>query len=121
LIKLTIAIPLLDLRLPRKRVQEKLCGCTLARRGRFPRRDFAPPGLPALANLVTSPLVEAFFQLEGDDRGASSLQDEWGARSFTELIEGALRARAALCRGARSLEGARVAILASPGTRWVEA
>jgi malonyl-CoA/methylmalonyl-CoA synthetase len=49
------------------------------------------------------------------------MQDESEARSFNELVEGALAARAALCQGARSLEGARVGILASPGVRWIEA
>ncbi len=68
---------------------------------------------------MSSPIVDAFSRFERAKH--ASLQDEGEARNFNEVLVGALLARAALCRGAPSLEGARVGILASPGARWVEA
>ncbi|HVY44342.1 MAG TPA: AMP-binding protein [Minicystis sp.] len=67
---------------------------------------------------MTSPLVDRLGALAAD---RIALEDEAGAKSFKDLWEAVLRARAVLCRGARSLEGARVAILASPGAGWVTA
>jgi malonyl-CoA/methylmalonyl-CoA synthetase len=50
-----------------------------------------------------------------------AIEDDGGILSFSALFAGALRARAALCAGAPSLEGRRVALLVTPGGAWVEA
>ena len=68
---------------------------------------------------MRSPFLARLHALAASDRLA--VEDDAARRSFAELFDRALRARAALCDGAASLEGRRVAILVSPGTAWVEA
>jgi malonyl-CoA/methylmalonyl-CoA synthetase len=68
---------------------------------------------------MRSPFLARLHVLAASDRLA--VQDDLVRRSFAELHARALRARAALCDGRGSLDGRRVAILASPGAAWVEA
>ena len=68
---------------------------------------------------MRSPFLARLHALASSDRLA--IEDDLVRRSFAELHERALRARAALCAGHASLEGRRVAILVSPGAAWVEA
>jgi malonyl-CoA/methylmalonyl-CoA synthetase len=68
---------------------------------------------------MRSPLLARLHALASSDRLA--VEDDLVRRSFAELHDRALRARAALCEGRPSLEGRRVAILVSPGAAWVEA
>jgi malonyl-CoA/methylmalonyl-CoA synthetase len=50
-----------------------------------------------------------------------AVEDDLGSRSFIELHARALHVREALCDGAPSLDGRRIALLAEPGAAWVEA
>lgn len=68
---------------------------------------------------MRSPLLARLESLAS--RGGIAVEDDQGHRSFTELYERALRVRTALCAGAGSLNGRRVALLAAPGASWVEA
>jgi malonyl-CoA/methylmalonyl-CoA synthetase len=68
---------------------------------------------------MRSPFLARLHDLASSDRLA--VEDDHVRRSFAELHDRALRARAALCEGRASLEGRRVAILVSPGVAWVEA
>jgi len=68
---------------------------------------------------MASPFVDRLSMLASSPRIA--VEDDHVQRSYIDLLERALQARAALCQGARSLEGERVALLLSPGTAWVEA
>ena len=68
---------------------------------------------------MPSPFVERLSIVAGSSRIA--IEDDAIQRSFPDLLGRALRVRGALCEGARSLEGERVALLASPGAAWVEA
>jgi malonyl-CoA/methylmalonyl-CoA synthetase len=67
---------------------------------------------------MRSPFLARLHELASSDRLA--VEDDAVRRSFAELHDRALRARAALCEGRASLEGRRVAILVSPGAAWVE-
>lgn len=68
---------------------------------------------------MRSPFLARLHALAASDRLA--IEDDLVRRSFAELYDRALRARATLCDGRASLEGRRVAILASPSAAWVEA
>ena len=68
---------------------------------------------------MRSPFLARLHALASSSRLA--VEDDLVRRSFAELYDRALRARAALCEGRASLEGRRVAILVSPGAAWVEA
>jgi malonyl-CoA/methylmalonyl-CoA synthetase len=68
---------------------------------------------------MASPLVDRLSTLASSPRVA--VEDDHVQRSYADLFERALRIRAALGKGARSLEGERVALLLSPGATWVEA
>jgi malonyl-CoA/methylmalonyl-CoA synthetase len=68
---------------------------------------------------MRSPFLARLHALASSDRLA--VEDDLVRRSFAELLDRALRARAALCDGSASLEGRRVAILVAPGAAWVEA
>ena len=68
---------------------------------------------------MASPFVERLSALTTSSRVA--LEDDAVQRSFSDLLERALRIRGALCDGAPSLAGERIALLASPGAAWVEA
>ena len=68
---------------------------------------------------MRSPFLARLHALASSDRLAVS--DDNVSRSFAELYDRALRARAALCEGRASLEGRRVAILVSPSVAWIEA
>jgi malonyl-CoA/methylmalonyl-CoA synthetase len=67
---------------------------------------------------MRSPLLARLYKLASMQHVA--VEDDIGSRSFAELYARALRVREALCDGAPSLEGRRVALLAAPGTAWVE-
>jgi malonyl-CoA/methylmalonyl-CoA synthetase len=68
---------------------------------------------------MPSPFLRRVCSLASSGRVA--IEDDRGSRSFAELLDGSLRARAVLCAGAPSLSGRRVALLMSPGAEWVEA
>ncbi len=68
---------------------------------------------------MRSPFLARLHALAASDRLA--IEDDLVRRSFAELYDRALRARATLCDGRASLEGRRVAILVSPSAAWVEA
>ena len=68
---------------------------------------------------MRSPFLARLQALASSDRLA--VEDDLVRRSFAELHDRALRARAALCDGQASLEGRRIALLVSPGAAWVEA
>src|SRR5262249_3645301 len=68
---------------------------------------------------MRSPFLARLTALASSPRTA--IEDDLGARSFRELYARALHVREALCDGAPSLEGRRVALLAAPGATWVEA
>jgi malonyl-CoA/methylmalonyl-CoA synthetase len=68
---------------------------------------------------MRSPLLARLRVLAESERPA--IDDDQGRRSYAELYRRALVARDRLCEGAPSLEGRRVALLASPGAAWVEA
>jgi malonyl-CoA/methylmalonyl-CoA synthetase len=68
---------------------------------------------------MRSPFLARLHALASSHRLA--VEDDLVRRSFAELYDRALRARAALCEGRASLEGRRVAVLVSPGAAWVEA
>ena len=68
---------------------------------------------------MRSPFLARLHALAASDRLA--VEDDLVRRSFADLHDRALRARATLCDGRASLEGRRVAILVSPGAAWVEA
>jgi len=68
---------------------------------------------------MSSPLVARIQARKHEQRLA--VVDDHEARSFAELWDGALRARAALLEGRASLDGEVVALFASPGARWLEA
>lgn len=68
---------------------------------------------------MSSPLVSRIQARKHERRLA--VQDDLETRSFAELWDGALRARAALLAGRTSLEGDVVALFASAGARWLEA
>ena len=68
---------------------------------------------------MRSPFLARLHALAASDRLA--VEDDAVRRSFAQLHDRALRARAALCDGQASLEGRRIAILVSPGAAWVEA
>jgi malonyl-CoA/methylmalonyl-CoA synthetase len=75
---------------------------------------------------MRSPFLSRLLALaEGELGTRPAILDDHGARSFSALLLGALRAREAVCRGntsgEASLAGQRVAILLSPGASWVEA
>lgn len=66
-----------------------------------------------------SPLVERLSHVAASS--GIAVEDDRVQRSYPDLLGRALRIRGALCRGARDLEGERVALLGSPGAAWVEA
>src|SRR5829696_460530 len=68
---------------------------------------------------MRSPFLARLTALSGSPRTA--IEDDLGARSFSELYARALQVREALCDGAPSLSGRRIALLATPGAAWVEA
>jgi malonyl-CoA/methylmalonyl-CoA synthetase len=68
---------------------------------------------------MTSPLVARIEARKHEHRLA--VEDDHETRSFADVWDGALRARAALLDGRRSLDGQVVALFASPGARWLEA
>jgi malonyl-CoA/methylmalonyl-CoA synthetase len=71
---------------------------------------------------MRSPFLSRLTELAHGRAGSrTAIEDDHGARTFAELYEGALRARAALCPSNTSLAGRRVAILLSSGAAWVEA
>jgi malonyl-CoA/methylmalonyl-CoA synthetase len=67
---------------------------------------------------MRSPFIARLAALAESPRIA--VEDDLGSRSFTELYARALHVREALCDGAPSLEGRRIALLAEPGAAWVE-
>jgi malonyl-CoA/methylmalonyl-CoA synthetase len=67
---------------------------------------------------MTSPLSLRLLELSASS--GQALRDDHRAVSFSELIDTAFRSGAALRAGKPSLEGRRVAILASPSVAWVE-
>jgi malonyl-CoA/methylmalonyl-CoA synthetase len=68
---------------------------------------------------MPSPLVTRLASLGTLDRLA--VEDDTSRRTFSELWHGAQRVRLALTEGKPSLDGRSVAILVSPGVRWLEA
>ncbi len=68
---------------------------------------------------MRSPLLARLHALAESERPA--VDDDHGTRTHAALYQRALVARDRLCDGAPSLEGRRVALLASPGSAWVEA
>ncbi len=68
---------------------------------------------------MSSPLVARLHARKHEQRLA--VQDDLEARTFADLWDGALRARATLLDGRASLDGDVVALFASPGARWLEA
>jgi malonyl-CoA/methylmalonyl-CoA synthetase len=71
---------------------------------------------------MRSPFLSRLRALAKDrSQDRPALTDDHRACSWSQLWEGALRAREATCAGAGSLAGRRVGILLSPGVAWVEA
>lgn len=70
---------------------------------------------------MPSPFTARVRDLARVSSSRAAVIDEKGARSFGDLYTNARRAAFVLAEGAPSLEGRRVAILASPGASWVEA
>lgn len=68
---------------------------------------------------MSSPLVARLQARKHEQRLA--VQDDHESRTFADLWDGALRARATLLDGRSSLHGDVVALFASPGARWLEA
>ena len=68
---------------------------------------------------MASPLIDRLSAVSASSRIA--VEDDQVQRTWPDLLDRAFRVRGALCRGARSLEGERVALLGSPGAAWVEA
>ena len=68
---------------------------------------------------LPSPLLVRFAELARG--GGSAILDDEGIHTYAALEERSRRAAGALLAGRKSLEGARVALLVSPGAAWVEA
>ncbi|MCC6551418.1 MAG: AMP-binding protein [Polyangiaceae bacterium] len=66
-----------------------------------------------------SPLVDRLLSVASTSRAI--IQDDSVQRPYADVLGRALRVRGALCAGAASLDGERVALLASPGAPWIEA